>query len=147
MSDIWWTYPAEGDLGGTVIVTGRDGMERRRLSGRYPYRVEVSWQYAPAAAGAPMPSDADAALMERATDALIAATDADRCAVLTGIYTGEGSRDWVFYTKSLPLFRGLLNRALSALPALPLAVAAYSDPGWEEYTAMREATYIPPSDD
>lgn len=68
-------------------------------------------------------------------------------AYLTGIYTGEGRRDWIFYTCSLNIFGRVFNRALEALPLLPLRMEAAEDPEWEEYREMRANTYIPEDDD
>lgn len=81
--------------------------------------------------------------MEEATDALLAAFKVDRVAVMTGIYTGDGKREWVFYTRSLPIFQKVFNRALEPLDTMPLAIEAGEDADWEEYTEMREATYVP----
>lgn len=141
----FWSYPAEGDDGKTIIVTGRDDVEKWMKPGKFPVRVTASWDYTPLPDG--MPADADAALMEQATDALLDAFQKDKAAVLTGIYTGCGRRDWVFYTHSLNIFSKVFNRALADLPPLPLTFEAADDPDWEEYREMKEATYIPDSDE
>lgn len=144
-SEIFWTYPAEAESGNTVIVTGRDDVDAFRTSGKYPYRVTVTWPYTPGSHG--MPTEEDARLMEEATDNILAVTRKDTAAILTGIYTGDNERDWVFYTRSLHIFRNIINRALEPLPELPLRIEAAEDPLWEEYREMREATYIPDSDE
>lgn len=143
-TDIFWTYPAETESGKTLIVTGRDNIDAFRDSGKYPFRMNVYWDYVPLDNG--MPKEEDAKLMEEATEHFLNATKKDKAAVLTGIYTGDGRRDWVFYTRSLFIFRNILNRALAGMPQLPIAIEASEDPGWEEYSEMREATYIPPED-
>lgn len=143
MAETWWTAPAEAENGKTILVTGRDDIEKFHSSGKYIYRVEVIWRYD----GGGMPADTDARIMEQASDALADAFNRDRIAVMTGIYTGNGERDWIFYTKNLAVFNTVLNRALAPLPQLPIVIEAYSDPQWEEYTEMRQSTYIPPSDD
>ena len=66
--------------------------------------------------------------------------------MLTGIYTGDGRRDWVFYTVSLHIFRNIFNRALEPLDLMPLVIEAQEDPDWEEYLDMRNRTYIPPEE-
>lgn len=141
----FWSYPAEGDDGKTIIVTGRDDVEKWMKPGKFPVRVTASWDYTPLPDG--MPGEADAALMEQATDALLDAFQKDKAAVLTGIYTGCGRRDWVFYTHSLNIFSKVFNRALADLPPLPLTFEAADDHDWEEYREMKEATYIPDSDE
>ncbi len=141
----FWTYPAESEDGQTILVTGRDDIEKWMKPGKFPVRVTASWDYQPGPDG--MPGDNDAALMEQATDALLEAFRKDKAAVMTGIYTGAGRRDWVFYTHSLHIFGKVFNRALEALPPLPLTFEAADDPEWEEYRDMREHTYVPDDED
>ena len=140
--DKWWTSPAESEAGKTVIITGRDGLEKVQASGKYIYRLDVSWDYEPEASG--MPSDADARIMEEATDALLKVFDKNTAAVMTGIYTGDGRRDWIFYCLNLKVFSSSFNNALADLPAMPLEISAPEDPEWEEYSEMRANTYIDP---
>ncbi len=141
-TDIWWTAPTEAENGNVVIVTGRDRIDDFINSGKYIYRVEVRWRYE----GGAMPDTATSQLMEDATEALKATFKKDRVAVLTGIYTGDGQRDWIFYVKKLNVFNTAFNRALADLPTLPLEVEAFSDPDWEEYHEMRDNSYIPDED-
>lgn len=145
MKERWWTSPVEGEGGGTVMITGRDYLDKIIAGGKFPYRVEVSWNYDPLPSG--MPREEDALLMEKATDAMIDTFNKDKIAYLTGIYTGEGRRDWVFYTKNLPIFGKVFNRALEDLDTMPLVIEAMSDPDWEEYRTTREISYIPPDED
>lgn len=137
----WWSYPAEGESGKTIIVTGHDGIDKFRESGKYIYRIDVSWKYNALPDG--MPEEEDAKLMEEVTDALTDALKKDKVAVMTGIYTGDGSRDWVFYTKNLKIFSIVFNKALENLPTIPFLIEAEEDSAWEEYTHMREETYVP----
>lgn len=140
-TDKWWSYPAEGEDGKTIIVTGRDNIEKWQKPGKFPVRVTVSWDYEPLPDG--MPSDKDSELMDLATTALLDEFGKDKSAVMTGIYTGDGRRDWVFYTHSLNIFGKVFNRALADVPAMPLKFDAADDPDWEEYRDMRESTYVP----
>ena len=144
MTPEYWTYPAESESGRTIMVTGRDGVDRQRLSGKYRYRVNVYWGYHALPDG--MPEEQEAAQMEEATDRFEAELAKDKAAVLTGIYTGDGRRDWVFYTVSLHIFRNIFNRALEPLDLMPLVIEAQEDPDWEEYLDMRNRTYIPPEE-
>lgn len=74
--------------------------------------------------------------MEEVTDVLQDCFDRDPVAVLTGIYTGDGQRNWVFYTRSLHIFQRKFNEALAPFPALPLEFEAEEDPDWQEYREM-----------
>jgi hypothetical protein len=71
----------------------------------------------------------------------------DPVAVLTGIYTGDSQRNWVFYTLSTHIFQKKINEALAQLPTLPLQISAENDPDWEEYAEMKEISEIAPSDE
>ena len=143
-SDKWWTYPAESEDGKTIIVTGRDNIDKFRQNGKYIYRINVTWKYTSLPNG--MPEDDDARLMEKVTDRLLEELKKDKVAVMTGIYTGDGSRDWVFYCKNLAIFNRVFNRALEELPTIPFIIEAEEDKDWEEYNHMREETYIPEED-
>lgn len=140
-SNRWWTFPAEAENGKTILVTGRDGMEEIIRSGKYIYRVNVYWNYNSQPDG--MPEEEDALMLEKVTDALQEKFKKDKVAYMTGIYTGDGRRDWVFYTKNLNIFSTVFNSALEELPTVPLVIEAESDPDWEEYLNMREISYIP----
>lgn len=130
----WWTAPAEGEGGSLVLVTGRRSLEQVIQTGLYRYRVEVTWQYEGDGKGLPM--YADSKVMEQVTDALNECFNRDPVAVLTGIYTGDGQRNWVFYTRSLHIFQRKFNEALKDMPALPLEFEAEEDPDWQEYREM-----------
>jgi hypothetical protein len=89
-----------------------------------------------------MPDFATSEIMEQATENLSKIFAADPVAVLTGIYTGAGERNWVFYTLSTHIFQRKLNEALSELPLLPLQISAENDADWNEYSEMRSLSEI-----
>lgn len=145
MKERWWSAPTEAENGKTIIVTGRDYMDEIIAKGKFPYRITIGWNYNALPDG--MPEDADARLMEQATDALMAEFKRDKVAYLTGIYTGDGRRDWIFYTGNLNIFNRVLNRALAPLEQMPLIIEAEEDADWNEYKEMREISYIPENDE
>ena len=134
ISNEWWTAPAEGENGNLILVTGRRAMDPVIATGIYKFRVEVTWRYE--GDHKALPNFADSKIMEEVTDALNDCFDRDPVAVLTGIYTGDGQRNWVFYTRSLHIFPRKFNEALAAFDALPLEFHAEEDPDWEEYREM-----------
>lgn len=143
--DDWWTSPTEGENGALIMVTGRRDVEKFRDNPKYSIRVEVSWKYDGESNG--MPDTATSQLMEEVHDALLAVFAKDPVAVMTGIYTGDNRRDWVFYTLSTHIFQKKINDALAAFPLLPLEIYAENDPDWAEYAEMRELSEISASDD
>ena len=136
ISDDWWTAPVESENGKLLLVTGRRAMDNVIAAGVYRYCVEVTWKYQGDDKG--LPNFQDSSMMEKVTDALNECFDRDPVAILTGIYTGDGQRNWVFYTRSLHIFQRKFNEALAPFDALPLEFDASEDPGWEEYRQMCE---------
>ena len=141
----WWTSPTDAENGSLIMVTGRRDVDKFRDNPKFSIRVEVTWKYDCEANG--MPDLATSQLMEEVHDALVAVFDKDPVAVLTGIYTGDNRRDWVFYTLSTHIFQKKLNEALAPFPLLPLEIYAENDPDWAEYAEMRELSEISASDD
>lgn len=141
----WWTSPTEADNGALVMVTGRRDIDKFRDNPKFSIRVEITWKYDGDGSG--MPDVATSILMEEVQDALSAMFAKDPVAVLTGIYTGDNRRDWVFYTLSTHIFQKKINEALEQFPTLPLEIYAENDPGWAEYSEMRELSEISASDD
>ncbi len=130
----WWTAPAESEDGQLIMVTGRSGLEQVKATGVFVYRIEVNWAYKPDDKG--MPDYATSRLMEQVTDALEAEFSKDPVAVNTGIYTGAGERNWVFYCRSLHIFQRKINTILAPFETLPLTFHAEEDPEWAEYAEM-----------
>ncbi len=130
----WWTAPTEGDNGGLIMVTGREDVEKFRSNPRFIYRIGITWRYEPDATG--MPDLKTSELMSEVTDRLNEMFDRDPVAVMTGIYTGDGERNWIFYTLSTNIFGRKLNECLSDMPLLPLTIYAENDPDWAEYDEM-----------
>ena len=62
----------------------------------------------------------------------------DKLAIFTGIYTGDGERTWIFYTRNIPAFGRTLNEALAPFETLPLTIYTEKDPEWNEYREMCE---------
>ncbi len=142
----WWTSPTESEDGRLIMVSGRRDIGRFRDNKRFCNRIEITWRYdeSPDAA---MPDKPTAEMMEKVTDALNASFDKDPVAVMTGIFTGAGERNWVFYTLSNNIFGRKINEALADLPLLPLTIYAELDPDWAAYDEMCDLAEIMPGDE
>lgn len=136
----WWTSPLEDESGKLVMVTGRADVDKFRDNPRYKIRIEVTLPYEATPAG--MPTEAASEMIDDVLERIQAELDRDPVAILTGIYTGAGERNMVFYAASTFIFDKKLNAALADLPTLPLRISAENDPGWEEYAEMRELSEI-----
>lgn len=123
------------------MVTGRRDVDAFRKNPRYDKRVDITWAYGDGDTSG-MPDRATSEVMEKVTDALQATFGKDPVAVMTGIYTGDGERNWVFYTTSLHIFQRKINEALADFDVLPLTFHAEEDPEWAEYSEMKEISEI-----
>lgn len=141
----WWTAPTESESGRLIMVTGRRNIEKFRNNSRFNIRIEVTWKYKGDASG--MPDYETSTLMEEVQDALNAAFAKDPVAVMTGVYTGDDERNWVFYTLSTHIFGKKLNEALAQFELLPITIYAENDPDWNEYSEMKELSEIQQGDD
>lgn len=136
LSDEWFTSLSGDGEEQMTILCGRDELDEFRKSGKMNERVEISWKYQADPKG--MPSDETAQQMEVVQEALRRSMEKDKLAILTGIYTGEGERLWVFYTRSVRVFGERLNDALASMDALPISIYTEKDPDWEEYLDLYE---------
>ena len=143
MSD-WWTSPTESENGRLIMVTGRRDVEKFRNNPRFNIRIEITWKYECDASG--MPDLNTSSLMEQVQEALEKEFEKDPVAILTGIYTGDGERNWVFYTLSTHIFGKKINEALSMFELLPISIYAENDPEWNEYYEMKDLSEILVSD-
>lgn len=139
-SNDWWTSPTEAENGKLIMVTGRRDVDTFRNNPKFKIRVEVTWPYAGDANG--MPDLPTSELMESVQEALQTSFKKDPVAILTGIYTGDNRRDWVFYTLSTNIFGKKLNEALAPFDLLPISIYTENDPDWAEYDEMRELSEI-----
>ncbi len=135
-SNNWWTAPAESENGSLIMVSGRTDVEKFRTNPRFTIRVEVTWSYEGNASG--MPSDDVSRLMEQVQEVLEETFRKDPVAVLTGVFTGDNERNWIFYTLSTHIFGRKLNESLEQFPLLPLKIYTENDPDWLEYDEMNE---------
>lgn len=136
----WWTAPTESETGNLIMVTGRRDVDAFKNNPRFNIRVEVTWKYIGDKNG--MPDVATSTLMEQVQDALTSVIAKDPVAIMTGIYTGDGERNWVFYTLSTNIFGKKINEALQAFDLLPLTIYCENDSDWNEYQEMKSLTEI-----
>lgn len=142
MTDEWFTSPTVDEDGHTIIVTGRLDVDKFRSKSRYSIRVEVTLPYE-SEGELCFPNEATSELLEQATEAMLKELKGKTSAIMTGIFTGGGERNWIFYTFSTDVFGSYLNRALAELPLLPLKIYAENDPDWEAYDEMMAESYNP----
>ena len=136
----WWTAPTESENGNLIMVTGRRDIENFKNNPKFNIRIEVTWKYNSDKSG--MPDFETSSLMEEVQTSIEDTFKKDPIAVLTGIYTGDGERNWIFYTLSTNIFGKKFNEALQSFELLPITIYAENDPDWNEYQEMKSLTEI-----
>ena len=131
LSNDWFTSLSEDEKGNTYFINGRDRIMDFIKSGKFKERVEITWKYEGDSQG--MPDEETAKLMEKAQEALQKAMEKDKLAIMTGIYTGNNERIWIFVTRNIPAFGKTLNQALAVFEMLPISIYTEKDPDNEEY--------------
>ena len=136
----WWTAPTESENGNLIMVTGRRDIENFKNNPKFNIRIEVTWKYNSDISG--MPDFETSSLKEEVQTSIEDTFKKDPIAVLTGIYTGDGERNWIFYTLSTNIFGKKFNEALQSFELLPITIYAENDPEWNEYQEMKSLTEI-----
>lgn len=137
LTDKWFDAIAENEDGTFTYISGRSGIDDFINSGKLKERIEITWNYEKDERGVPA-NDKEAQIMEAVQDRLQHAMEKDKLAILTGVYTGNGKREWIFIARNTAAFGERLNDALVGLPQLPIEIYAEKDPDNEEYKDMLE---------
>ena len=137
----FFTTATEAENGRTIIVTGCRDVEKFRSKPKYAVRVEVTLPYQGDSLG--FPDSRTSEIIEQVTEAFRKGLKGKNTAILTGIYTGDGERNWVFHTINTDIFTKFINTVLADLPQLPLRLYAENDPDWAEYDEMMAVAPAP----
>ena len=99
-----------------------------------PFRIIIVWKYE-SETGQPVTDDHQR--MNELEDLLEAALNRDRFATLALVSTGEGLREWTYYTQSEDEFVARLNYAFAGTPEFPIEIHTAYDPEWRVYEEFK----------
>lgn len=105
-----------------------DENERKKLK----MLVIISWAFEPAD-GTGMPPEEILDEMESFEDLLDEALVEKGAARLMTVFTGDGVREWQFYTGDEEFFMEKFNAAMVGKLILPLEIEAFEDENWDAY--------------
>ena len=94
--------------------------------------VVVSWSFE-SADGNGMPNDEEINLMENFEDLIDESLVDKGTGRLMTVFTGEGVREWQFYTDDEEFFMQKFNEALEGAEIFPLDIEVFEDENWEAY--------------
>ena len=129
----------EGELENGLPYTLRfreDLPEEKELK-RLNRLIVISWAFE-SADGNGMPNGEIENQMEDFENLLDEALVEKGTARLMTVFTGEGVREWQFYTDDEEFFIRKFNEAMDGKPVLPLEIEAFEDENWDGYKDYTE---------
>ena len=142
LNDTWFGGETENN-GKPVIIRGRQHLKNFIDSKQYTEHVEFVWTFETETENG-IPTPEENLFMQKVEDALIESLESDLQSVLTIVYTHDGIRSSIFYTKSVTEFLKRINKALSEFKKLPIEITNGKDIEWELYTGILKSYELEP---
>lgn len=141
VGDDQWTVLQAEKNGKPLLIRYR----RQRPPGvepaAFPFLLSATWSYRTNDAGLPGPEEMP--LMDKFEDALVSALEASQTAYLMVILTGNGERDWLWYTCGEAEAMHQVNQALKGHKPYPVQFSVQQDRRWRAYTQFDTASSLP----
>src|SRR5262249_54845373 len=109
----------------------------------FPFLLSATWGYQSNEVGLPAPEEM--ALMDKFEDALASTLEASQTAYLMVILTGNGERDWLWYTCGEAEAMQQVNQALKGHKRYPVQFSVQRDRAWRAYTQFETGSSSLPS--
>jgi Family of unknown function (DUF695) len=93
-----------------------------------PNLVLVSWTYSTGPSG--LPTAETAQLVQDFENAIESGLEAKGLGVLAACITGNGRKEWRYYTSDKEGFMASFNSTLKSHPAYPIRLQLFADPQW-----------------
>lgn len=95
--------------------------------------VVIEWTY-----GGALPDPATGTLLQHFETLLDGLDDQQQGSVEMLAITGNGKREWCYYTRDYDAFMAAFNAALLTSPRFPIAIEHSADPDWRYWTSIGE---------
>jgi hypothetical protein len=130
--ETWASDEGELENGLPFTLRYREDLPDEREIKKLNTLIVVSWLFE-AADGTGLPTDEVLDQMEDFENLLDDALVEKGTARLMTVFTGEGVREWQFYTDDEEFFIRKFNEAMEGRPVLPLEIEAFEDENWDAY--------------
>lgn len=94
----------------------------------YENLIIISWPYSANELGMPVPEENQSTIQFE--DAIEKALEAVGVGVQAACITGNGTKEWRYYTYDTDEFMSKLNRGLAGHPVYPIELQFFKDPEW-----------------
>jgi hypothetical protein len=138
--DQWVVLQAEKN-GKPLLIRHRGQRPPGIEPSAFPFLLSATWPYRSNDAGLPAPEEM--ALMDQFEDALASALETSQTAYLMVVLTGNGERDWLWYTCGETEAMHQVNQALRGHKPYPVQFSVQPDRGWRAYTQFETGSSSP----
>jgi len=133
IEESWSIDEGETENGLPFTIRFREDLPDKNAIRKLKTLIVISWLY-DSADGTGMPNEEVLNQMEDFENLIDEAIVEKGTARLMTVFTGEGVREWQFYTDDEEFFIRKFNEAMEGKPVLPLNLEALEDENWEAYT-------------
>jgi hypothetical protein len=131
-----WSVAEAQKNGRPLIIRYRSQRPEGIDPAKYPYLLSATWGYN-SANPAGLPSEQDQALMSQFEDALETGLESSGSAYLMVVLSGNGARDWLWYSRGEDDSMQKVNQALKGHKPYPVQFSVQRDPKWRAYTQFQ----------
>jgi hypothetical protein len=131
LADDQWSVAEAEKNGKPLLIRYRSERPQGVDTAAFPYLLSATWTYQANEAGLPAPQELE--LMAKFEDALESALEASQTAHLMVILTGNGERDWLWYTCGEAEAMRQVNQALKGHKPYPVEFSVQQDRRWRAY--------------
>ena len=130
-SEELWSV-AQGEKNGQpLLIRFRNEPPQGVDAKAYPLLLSCTWSYR--ANGAGMPDAKELERMTRFEEAVESALEGSQSGYLMVVLTGNGDRDWLFYSRGEEESMRQVNQGLKGHPVYPVEFSAQRDPQWRAW--------------
>jgi hypothetical protein len=140
--DLWNVAQAEKD-GKPLLIRYRAERPQGVEAAAFPFLLSATWPYQANEVRLPVPEEME--LMDKFEDALAPALETSQTAYLMVTLTGNGERDWLWYTCGEAEAMRVVNQALKGHQRYPVQFSVQPDPSWRAYTQFKTGNGSPSS--
>jgi hypothetical protein len=127
-----WSVGQGKYQGRPLVVRYRSTLPEDISRKDFPDLLAIRWDYPPAGGG--MPAEETQRRMDELESLLEQALEGN--SLLTAVVTGDGVREWQWYTRDVGEAMERINQALGELEPFPIALSRRADPDWTAYQQL-----------
>ena len=143
VADDQWSVAQGAKNGKPLLIRYRSARPHGVEAAAFPFLLSATWSYQPNESG--LPSAEEMKSMDKFEDALASSLEGSHTAHLMVILTGNGERDWLWYTCGEEEAMRQVNQALKGHKRYPVQFSVQKDRAWKAYAQFEKGSGSPTS--